>query len=187
MDQNLFSKRLTKLREMVGWTQAELAERIGVSRETVYRWESGKHAPPQGRMKDICNAFGITEEQFWNEDLSYSQGRNNGEPRISDRFTPGPYLGIATNEDYMALECPRCGATDFSSRARYCRQCAFPLYNFCTHPNMEARHINPPDASFCEECARPTFWSLEYVTLEEILGTRAMHTARNEGDEQCKA
>lgn len=184
MDGTLFAKRLVRLREMVGLTQSALADRIGVARETVYRWESGKHGTPHRRMKDIYRALGVTEEQFWDPEWE-SEPRGMGErPYAARRFAAGPYLGIVTNEDYMALECPRCGATDFSAKARYCRQCAFPLYNYCMHPDMESRHTNMPDAAYCEECARPTFWSREYVTLEEVLGERAMHSAHNAEGEQ---
>src|SRR5690606_39436583 len=63
MNANMFARRLVKLRELAGLTQAGLADRIGVARETVYRWESGKHATPHKRMRDICRALGVTEEQ----------------------------------------------------------------------------------------------------------------------------
>lgn len=176
MNANMFARRLVKLRELAGLTQAGLADRIGVARETVYRWESGKHATPHKRMRDICRALGVTEEQFWNPEWP---SESDSIKQNTTRYTPGPYLEIPTNENYMALACPRCGATDFSEKARYCRQCAYPLYNYCMHPDMEARHVNPPDAVFCEECALPTFWSREHVTLEEILGERAMRSVRS--------
>src|SRR5262245_41311927 len=40
-------KQIIKLRQELGLTQGGLAECIGVSRETVNRWETGKH-PPEG-------------------------------------------------------------------------------------------------------------------------------------------
>lgn len=176
-----FSQRLELLRERYGLTQQELAEKIGVSREQVSRWERGKQNPSVDKLSEICRALGIEESQFWDDSVASVKPKaiNTARP-----MTAGPYLGVPTNEAHMALECPRCGATDFSAKARYCRQCAFPLYNYCMHPDMESRHINLPDAVYCEECARPTFWSKEYVTLEEILGERAMHSVHSAEGEQ---
>lgn len=41
----VFSEKLRELRKEIGFTQIELAEKTGVSRSTVYDWESGKYPP----------------------------------------------------------------------------------------------------------------------------------------------
>ena len=174
----LFHRRLTELREARRLTQEQLGEILGVTKRTVSRWETSASGTPMSRLPEIYEALGVSEEQFWDADW-LPEGDESRRINTARRLTAGPYLEVPTNEKYMALECPRCGATDFSDKARYCRQCAFPLYNFCVHPDMDSRHINLPDAVYCEECARPTFWSKEYVTLEEILGERAMHSVHS--------
>lgn len=40
-----YSKDIKKLREKMLLTQEEFAKKIGVSFETVNRWENGKHEP----------------------------------------------------------------------------------------------------------------------------------------------
>lgn len=40
------SDQLKSLRAALGWSQAWLAERLGVARNTVARWEMGRHAIP---------------------------------------------------------------------------------------------------------------------------------------------
>jgi len=179
-----FSQRLELLRERFGLTQQELAEKIGVSREQVSRWERGKQNPTVDKLSEICRALGIEESQFWDDSIASVKPKSKNTARP---MTAGPYLGVPTDEKHMAFECPRCGATDFSPRARYCRGCAFPLYNFCMHPVMEERHVNPSDAMFCEVCARPTFWSREYVTLDEILDAPAQHSTRSAEEEHSRA
>lgn len=77
MATNVFAKRVSQLREAFGLTQAQLADKVGVSREQVVRWESGKNAAPPGRVADLCEALGIDEEQFW--DPNWLPGKN-GEP-----------------------------------------------------------------------------------------------------------
>ena len=174
MSDSLFSSRVKALRTAYGLTQEGFAELIGISREQISKWENAKHAAPTKTVKRICEALGITEEQFWDPDWFPPHTRPINKART---LRIGPYHDTPINESLMALSCPRCGAADFSERARYCRQCAFPLYNYCIHPDMEARHINPPDARFCEVCTRPTFWSMAEVSLELIRG--------GEGDAQC--
>lgn len=175
----LFARRLDVMLEFRGMTSKDLADRLGVSTRTVSRWKTGAGGTPIQRVSDICRVFGVTEDEFWDPnwipDPRYGGSINTARPPKA-----GPYLGVPTNADYMALECPRCGASDVSKEAIYCRACAFPLYNLCTAPDPDSRHRNPPDAAFCEQCARPTFWSLEYVGLDEILGQSDGHTARNE-------
>lgn len=41
----VYSEILRKLRQKTGFTQIELAEKTGVSRSTVYDWESCKYPP----------------------------------------------------------------------------------------------------------------------------------------------
>ena len=60
--------RLRVLRAERGWSQAELAERIGVSRQAVNALETDKHDPSLGLAFRIAAAFGLAvEEVFENE------------------------------------------------------------------------------------------------------------------------
>lgn len=42
MDTQTFAERIKQAREARGWTQAQLAARIGVSRPTISQWEAGQ-------------------------------------------------------------------------------------------------------------------------------------------------
>lgn len=174
----LFSKRIAEMRRAAGMTQQALAEKIGISREQISKWESGKHAASMKTIAKICEAFSISEEDFWDPNW-FPNGKPKPVTNTSGPLRPGPYLNTPTNSEHMALACPRCGATDFSKDAEYCRACAFPLYNFCTAP-FDERHANPADSVYCEKCTRSTFWSFEYVTLEQIRGSSRTCNARNE-------
>ena len=50
---------LKHLRKLRGISQERLAEEIGVSRQTVYRWESGHAVPSQEDVENICHALGV--------------------------------------------------------------------------------------------------------------------------------
>ncbi|HEX8571052.1 MAG TPA: helix-turn-helix transcriptional regulator [Caulobacteraceae bacterium] len=60
--------RLRELRAARRWSQADLAERIGVSRQAVNALETDKHDPSLGLAYRIAALFGLpVEEIFDNE------------------------------------------------------------------------------------------------------------------------
>lgn len=54
--------RLKELRAGQGWSQADLAERIGVSRQAVNAIETEKHEPSLGLAFRIATEFGLAVE-----------------------------------------------------------------------------------------------------------------------------
>lgn len=57
--------RLPELRADKGWTQAELAERLGVSRQTVISIERGRFDPSLPLAFQIAEVFGKSIEQIF--------------------------------------------------------------------------------------------------------------------------
>src|SRR5947207_10236152 len=54
---------LQKARDKRGWTQLELAEKLGAAANTVRHWESG-HAPSLKLRNRLCALFGMTAEEL---------------------------------------------------------------------------------------------------------------------------
>ena len=59
MMQDEFAVRLTALRKEQGWTQEELAEKCGISRQAVAKWEGGKSLPDVFRIVELANLFQV--------------------------------------------------------------------------------------------------------------------------------
>ena len=59
--------RLRVLRAEKGWTQAELAGRLDVSRQAVNAIENGKHDPSLSLAFRIAHLFDLTVEQIFAE------------------------------------------------------------------------------------------------------------------------
>ncbi|MCB4320731.1 helix-turn-helix transcriptional regulator [Alcaligenes sp. 13f] len=57
--------RLRVLRAEANWTQADLAERLGVSRQAVNALETGKHAPSLDLAFKISALFAQTVEEIF--------------------------------------------------------------------------------------------------------------------------
>ena len=55
-----FKEKLVKLRKLKGLTQDEFASAVGVSRQAVYKWESGQSYPEVQKLIEIKLIFGIS-------------------------------------------------------------------------------------------------------------------------------
>ena len=53
----LLARRIVAARNRAGWSQAELARRAGVRKETIHRIEAGKNNPDESTYNKIEKAF----------------------------------------------------------------------------------------------------------------------------------
>ena len=60
MDQIKIGKFISACRKEKGLTQAQLAERLGISDRAVSKWETGKSLPDSSIMLELCDILGIT-------------------------------------------------------------------------------------------------------------------------------
>ena len=66
-----FAKKLKSIRKQVGMSQELLAEKIGVSKQAVTKWETGAGIPDIENMISISNLFNISiDELICNERTS---------------------------------------------------------------------------------------------------------------------
>lgn len=55
-------ERIRDLRKAMGLTQQDFADRLGVKRNTVALYETGKSGISDGIIKSICREFGVSEQ-----------------------------------------------------------------------------------------------------------------------------
>jgi transcriptional regulator with XRE-family HTH domain len=67
MNPEWFADRLRELREQAGMTQEQLAQRAGVKREAIARWERGAREPGWSNVLALCQALGCSCEAFTKE------------------------------------------------------------------------------------------------------------------------
>lgn len=63
-EETIPNERLRRARFEKGWTQAELAEKVGTTFETVSRWERGIKAPGAFSRRKLCEVLGKTAEEL---------------------------------------------------------------------------------------------------------------------------
>ena len=59
-----FGDRLRELRNSRGWTQEQLAERLGTSKQVISRYESGLRSPKISVVAQWAEKLGVPLEQF---------------------------------------------------------------------------------------------------------------------------
>ena len=57
-------RTIRELREAQGWTQLELANKLGVTPTTVYTWERGKFDPRASQLRKLAVAFGVSMDDI---------------------------------------------------------------------------------------------------------------------------
>jgi transcriptional regulator with XRE-family HTH domain len=55
---------LTRLRRERQLTQTQLAQRVGVSRQTVQNWEAGKAWPRPRCLRALCDVLGMRPDEL---------------------------------------------------------------------------------------------------------------------------
>lgn len=59
-----FPKRLKKIRKSKGLTQKELADKIGINKSYVSRYEKGEHLPSLVIFEWICQALEVSSKDL---------------------------------------------------------------------------------------------------------------------------
>lgn len=62
----MFKDNLISLRKIHGYSQDELAEKIGVTRQTLSKYETGESLPDIERCKRLADIFGVSMDDLVN-------------------------------------------------------------------------------------------------------------------------
>ena len=82
-DAEQMGEQLKKLRNSLKLSQEKFAERLGMSRDTIYNYEKGKTAIPHDLIKRLCQEFNVSADYFYfNKDKPLIE-----ETTITDSFT----------------------------------------------------------------------------------------------------
>ena len=70
----MFSENLTELRKLHNMSQEDLAEKIGVSRQTLSKYETGESLPDIEKCRLLAEVFGVSIDDL----ISYSRDNSMG-------------------------------------------------------------------------------------------------------------
>ena len=93
------SERIKRLRKSLDLTQQEFADRIGIKRNTIANYESGRNEPVDSVISLICREYGVNE--IWLR-------TGNGE-----MFNPDPATELDALKERYGLSQAECSLIDF--------------------------------------------------------------------------
>ena len=78
----ILADKLIDLRKRSGWSQEDLAERLGVSRQSISKWEGAQSVPDMNRILKLSEIFGVTTDYLLKDEL--------GPESIGSELFPSP-------------------------------------------------------------------------------------------------
>ncbi len=70
----MFHNNLVNLRKLNNMTQEAIAEKVGVSRQAVAKWEAGETVPDLDKCKILAELFGVSLDDLANYEPDENQG-----------------------------------------------------------------------------------------------------------------
>lgn len=67
----ILADKIIELRKKNGWSQEELAEKLGVSRQAVSKWEGAQSVPDIQRILEMSRLFGVSTDYLLKDDMDY--------------------------------------------------------------------------------------------------------------------
>ncbi|QBK24481.1 helix-turn-helix domain-containing protein [Ureibacillus thermophilus] len=65
----ILAEKIMEERKRNGWSQEELAEKLGVSRQSVSKWESAQSVPDLNRIIKMAELFGVTTDYLLKDEM----------------------------------------------------------------------------------------------------------------------
>ena len=76
-------EKIYKLRKLAGYSQEELADKLGVSRQTIYKWETSIVQPNVENIVALCKIFNVSKEYFYIEKIQSENSDIYNESAVS--------------------------------------------------------------------------------------------------------
>ena len=65
----ILAEKIMSLRKRAGWSQEELASQLGVSRQSVSKWESALSIPDIAKITQLSELFGVTTDYLLKDEI----------------------------------------------------------------------------------------------------------------------
>ncbi len=70
----MFKDNLVQLRKMLQMTQEDVADKLGVTRQSVAKWEAGESIPDLDKCKQLADIFGVSLDDLANYEPDDNMG-----------------------------------------------------------------------------------------------------------------
>ncbi|MEE0435895.1 MAG: helix-turn-helix transcriptional regulator [Peptococcaceae bacterium] len=92
----ILADKITDLRKKNGWSQEELASQLGVSRQSVSKWESGQSIPDLERILKMSTIFGVSTDYLLKDEV---EPEETAPPQMDEPVASEENIRIITMEE----------------------------------------------------------------------------------------
>lgn len=75
----ILADKIIALRKKAGWSQEQLAEQLGISRQSVSKWESGMSVPDLDKIVKMSGLFGVSTDYLLKDEIEEIQPSETAE------------------------------------------------------------------------------------------------------------
>ena len=100
------AERIFALRTQRELSQEELAEQLGVSRQSVSKWETGQSVPDLDKLIKLADLFGVTLDELARDTSEQGEGASAQEPERTPfwrRDLLSPWLGDSQHQIFVFI------------------------------------------------------------------------------------
>lgn len=91
----ILADKIIDERKKNGWSQEELAEKLGVSRQSVSKWEGASSVPDLKKVIQMAKLFGVSTDYLLKDEL---ERENRGVAELSGNDTDSPLRQVSMEE-----------------------------------------------------------------------------------------
>ncbi|MBR5640726.1 MAG: helix-turn-helix transcriptional regulator [Firmicutes bacterium] len=70
----ILADKIIELRKRAGYSQEELAERLGVSRQSISKWEGAQSIPDMNKILAMADLFGVSTDYLLRDEMDMPEG-----------------------------------------------------------------------------------------------------------------
>lgn len=94
--------KLQLLRKQNGYSQEQLADKIGIARQTISKWETGQAVPELNGLIQLSNLYGVTIDSMVKESDACNLSLSKSESMDIQKLTE--FLLVAKRNTYAAKD-----------------------------------------------------------------------------------
>ena len=117
----ILADKIINERKKLGWSQEELADRLGVSRQSVSKWEGAQSVPDLQRILEMSQIFGVSTDYLLKDDIEAAV------PTESADDTGRATRTLSLEEANTYLTTVNNNSSKIALGAAICVSCAVPL------------------------------------------------------------
>lgn len=103
----ILADKIIQLRKKAGWSQEELASQLGVTRQSISKWEGAQSIPDMDKLLKLSRLFGVSTDYLLKDELEESEPIDSAPETAVRRITleqASNYLALSrANAPKMAL------------------------------------------------------------------------------------